>query len=453
MIPYGVVSRFEYAESEHLLSSTIAANFLKTSTYQGRSYVWISNGSSVLRLTKDGKHEFYFSLSNIGQIKDILPLADNSLIVLSDIEDFNLGSLIFVTKLDVNGNIMWSKKIVADQTNPGTIYFSLAQAYWLQQTTRESRLAADSQGNIYVGAFVNDYNVSYNKQAVIFKLSSSGVMLSTKILSKSISNMDSNFISLAIDPTDPDNVIVGTDGFYTFQQNMGGVTTTETRSTVALCKISSSFAISWQKQYRFNISGIQDNFLQSVVISPVDKSIIVSSIGSSVSGIAKYNSSGVIQWSRVVSEQYNFNTPYYTAIDVDSANNIMVTNGEYVIKLSGSNGSKLFSRYMSYGGYNPQAGNGKFLNNNFVISGKDLAVLPGDGSKSNRMIYVQGLNSDAGGAYYSGEYNMLSGSYGVTESSTSMVAFANYSGYTISDAIGVSRSNLVMSNTARGYIT
>lgn len=251
-----------------------------------------------------------------------------------------------LAKYDYSGVIQWQKRLSGSAFDYGY----------------GRGITVDSSGNVYAVGESNFSGVNYIQLA---KYDASGSIQWQKTLGSS----SSNNIGFAIAVDSSSNVYVT------------GYTSTGGTIDIALAKYNSSGTIQWQK--RTGGSGGTDSG-QGVA---VDSSGNVYVVGyANVSGIdsiqlAKYNSSGTIQWQRKLGNSSN---SYGYGIAVDSSNNVYIT-GIATISVS----TMVIAKYNSSGTIQWQQGVNLSAS---TTRGRGVAV------DSSGNVYVVGENTSGGSA-------------------------------------------------------
>lgn len=214
---------------------------------------------------------------------------------------------------DSSGNVY-----VAGTTTPATTtgyltkYNSSGAAVWSKElsisgnTVENISTTVDSSGNVYVVGF----GFSSFSGVSLLKYNSSGVLQFQKTLYNTVTN--STGISVRVDSSG--NIYIGGRVF----PSVGSQT------DAFIMKLDSSANILWQ---RF-LSGTSNTF-QGIGAIELDSSSNVYAIGydtSSTPGtsfLVKYNSSGVLQWQRKLSDA-SYNLIVYS-LDIDSSSNVYVS--------------------------------------------------------------------------------------------------------------------------------
>ena len=185
-------------------------------------------------------------------------------------------------------------------------------------------IAKDSSGNLYICGYDDPAGV---KRGIIAKYNSSGTIQWQKRLS---GTYDVRFNAIAIDGSD--NIYVtGTD------EDSGGDV------GLLLVKYNTSGAVQWQKKW--GTTGLLAS--QSIT---TDSSGNVYVGGRRTTGywnlVAKFNSSGTVQWARGIDPGALLSQPLIWGLDTDSSGNVYAGGGT---SLLGFYGSGILAKYNSSG--------------------------------------------------------------------------------------------------------
>jgi uncharacterized delta-60 repeat protein len=263
--------------------------------------------------------------------------------VITGAKDFQGVEDLFVAKYDVSGGLLWDRKIsgtgddlgsgvAIDST--GAIYVSgstsshgagsydmLVVKYNSSGTLQWSRtlggteieggqgVAIDSSDNIVLVGRTNDGTGTIH--LLVAKYNSSGTLQWTKILG-GVPHDAGN--GVAVDSSD-NIVLVGetqTDG-------AGG-------KDASIVKYNSSGTLQWAR----TLGGTGHDYGRDIAIDSTDNIYVQTQTDSETSNhdcvVAKYNSSGVLQWSRLLSGPSN---TYPEGIVVNSSDDVIVSGGSY----------------------------------------------------------------------------------------------------------------------------
>ena len=190
-------------------------------------------------------------------------------------------SEILVVKFDPSGNILWQKTLDDNSATARNEY-----GY---------DIAIDSSDNVYIAG--TSYNVDI---PTVVKYDSSGTLQWKKWVYNI--NYDGAFKGIAIDSSD--NLCLVGDYFRS-----------PTRDIIIVKLNSSDGSVIWQRRLYGGSDAAQDIAIDS------SDNIYISGYFGSTPLIAKYNSSGTIQWQRIISAT-DIYTPQTSGIVVDSSDNI-----------------------------------------------------------------------------------------------------------------------------------
>jgi uncharacterized delta-60 repeat protein len=228
-------------------------------------------------------------------------------------------------------------------------------------------VAIDSSDNIIVTGYTNSDGAGTD-DALVAKYDSSGTLLWDKTLGGA--NADYGY-GVAIDSSD--NIIVTG---YTQSDGAGG-------NDVLVVKYNSSGTLLWDR----TLGGASNDLGFVVAIDSSDNIIVVGYTGSDGAGnfdvlVAKYNSSGTLQWDRTLG---GANNDIGYGVAIDSSDNIIVVgytasdgaggNDVLVVKYN-SSGTLLWQRTL--GGTGQESGYGVAIDSsdNIIVVG----VTPSDGA-------------------------------------------------------------------------
>jgi len=236
-------------------------------------------------------------------------------------------------------------------------------------------VGVDSSGNVYVGGYSQN-NTSTDKYAFLLaKYNSSGTIQWQKKLYQSVGNN----VTQAFSVDDSGNVYVG--GYST--QIAGPPATTYG----FIAKYNSSGALQWQKQFLSgssgngsfsNVNGVKANSSGDVFLTCSDYN---GSTGLSTRFVTKLNSSGTVQWQR------SYDTANFNGVTLDSSSNVYAS-GEglgtpayrgHIIKYN-SSGTIQWQRRLTA-----------------TLSGQDFKYWWAIGTDPNDHIAVSGLTGQAAG--------------------------------------------------------
>jgi uncharacterized delta-60 repeat protein len=227
-------------------------------------------------------------------------------------------------------------------------------------------VAVDSSGNVYVSGYTGSSGAGAN-DILIAKHNSSGTIQWQRTLG---SNKGEEAFGIAVDSSD--NVYVG------------GITqnTTGGQWDILIVKYNSSGTIQWQR----TLGGTGFDFRGEIATDSSGNVYVFGLTESTGAGnsdflIAKYNSSGTIQWQRTLGGSGN---DYGRGMTVDSSGNV------YVVGNTGSSGAggfdMLIAKYNTSGAIQWQ----RTLGDTGGDEGEGIAV------DSSGNVYVSGLTSSSG---------------------------------------------------------
>jgi uncharacterized delta-60 repeat protein len=197
------------------------------------------------------------------------------------------NSLLVIAKYSNKGNLQWQKTLDASDTDQGY------------------DITVDSSGNIYVSGFTNAATVLY--ELLVVKYNSSGTIQWQKTLSGASGSYDAG-VSIKTD-TSGNVYVFGYTGASNVEQFLA-------------VKYNSAGTVQWQR----SLGGATSDYGQGVA---VDSSANVYVVGATdVSGnydiqLAKYDTSGTIQWQRKLTGSGSAQDLGY-AIAVDSSSNVYI---------------------------------------------------------------------------------------------------------------------------------
>lgn len=275
-------------------------------------------------------------------------------------------------KLDVNGSVQWQKALSGGPVNYEFFY----------------SVALDSSNNVYVGG--NSYQTVSTTNGLVAKYNSSGVLQ----WQRNLSGGSSVFVtSVKIDSS---------GNIYT-----AGVTGVGGSSAGFLSKLDGSGLILWQRTLGGSgpISSFDDIALDNLGnIYAIGRTNINSGTAGYDYLIAKYNSSGVIQWQRTMAGSSFVTNDYGLGIDVD-------TNGNYY-----PIGNMYRYNYVS-GTYTEDTVFAKLPNNGSLTGTYSLASTP--------LIYSSTSLPETAGSLSSSVVSLTDLNSTLTESTASTITFYN----------------------------
>lgn len=207
-----------------------------------------------------------------------------------------------------------------------------ADSYWIAllggSGTDEARaVAVDSSDNIIIGGFTTSDGVA-GADVLIAKFDSSGTLQWDRTLGDSSNDY---VTGVAIDSSD--NIIIAGYGYFGAQWN--GI----------VAKYNSSGVIQWQK----GISSPTSCYMRGCAVDSSDNIIVVGYVSGTGAGsndgvIVKYNSSGAVQWKRLLGGS---GSEVFYGVEVDSSDNIFV--GGYTSSDGAGSWDYLIVKYNSSG--------------------------------------------------------------------------------------------------------
>ncbi len=324
---------------------------------------------------------------------------------------------IWITKHDASGVIQWQRRLTGLSNESDTV----------------SDLAVDSSGNVYIAGFTKSYGAG-DTDVYLAKYNTSGVIQWQRSLG---STGDDRSFSVATDSSGNAYVtgydLVGTgsrdvitakynsSGTLQWQRNLQGINpnnvsdeghgiavdsssniyvagyhrdrTTSTYHNGLLIKYNSSGTIQWQRS--LTTSGLLEEQFLAVATDSSGNVYVTGFTGGTGAGnedilTAKYNSSGTLQWQRILGDIQNDNG---FGIGVDGSSNVYVlgiyrepsTNNRFLIAKYNSSGTIQWQRQLTTSSSDtPDAIAVDNAGNVYVVGGTGstgiIAKLPGDGS-------------------------------------------------------------------------
>jgi hypothetical protein len=190
-----------------------------------------------------------------------------------------LGNLadIFLLKYNSSGTLVWQRTF----STPG---FLIGQE-------DVHNLGLDAAGNIYLGGSVIK-NSTTDKDFLIVKYSSAGVLQWTKLYNGPANNID-EITDMAVDAAG--NVYV--TGHSIGQRNFGGMLILNTQNDYATLKFNTAGIQQWVARYGAAGLGSQE-YAEGLALDAAGNVYVTGTAGTSAATV-KYNSSGVQQWVQV----------------------------------------------------------------------------------------------------------------------------------------------------------
>lgn len=238
------------------------------------------------------------------------------------------GRDVQIVKYDTNGNLQWQK--------------TLGSAGLNQQGL--SVVVEQSTGDFYVGGgFFPNSGFPQNTRILIAKYDTSGTLQWQKSLTPAVSSDQANCQDIALDSSG--NLYI-----------VGSTPNTTSSLQSVLIKCDSSGAVQWQVGLS---KATGQGGYSGITIDSSDNIFVcgdaLTGIGGTQYGVvAKYNTSGALQWKKQIGDATYH--PYLQDITVDSSGNIYTTGfggpnaSSYVIKLD-TNGSLVWQRLLTATNY------------------------------------------------------------------------------------------------------
>lgn len=235
------------------------------------------------------------------------------------------GTESFLVKLDATGGIEWQKSMSGGGGRVNPLYLDYNE-----------NLSIDTSGNTYLGFSTASY-VGYTYDGVIMKVDSSGNTTWSKYFYKTTSSNYERVYASAVDASG----------------NVYGAGATRSPLTLnasaSVIKFNSSGTLQWQKRIDFNNGSSSGNFY--AVCADSSGNVYACGRGQWTSGvgfrgiIAKFNSSGTLQWQKQTSSDI-----YLISINLDPSGNVIVSgrtgSNTYIAKFS-SSGTVLWQRELT----------------------------------------------------------------------------------------------------------
>jgi hypothetical protein len=263
-----------------------------------------------------------------------------------------------IAKYDTLGNLQWQRR--------------LANATYTQYC---SDATADASGNIYItGAMIDPAGVTLNK--AIIKYNTSGTLQWQRSLGSNANNEYG--YSIAVDPGGNSYICGTTDTGFS-----------SANFDILIAKYNTSGTIQWQRTLGGAGGGTNDQFSYGIAADPGGNSYICGSTTSgSLNGsntiIAKYNTSGTLQWQRTLGGA-SINE-VARSIAVDSSNNVYICGDTNID--GGARDASFLAKYDTNGNIQWQR---NFVNDNYDHAIYGIAV----DSNIINSIYFVGYYSQA----------------------------------------------------------
>ena len=239
------------------------------------------------------------------------------------------------------------------------------------------KIEIDSADNIYVIGYTNSTGAGLN-DVLITKYNSSGTIQWQRTLGGASNDYG---ISIAIDSAD--NVYVAG---YTNSTGAGG-------DDALIAKYNSTGTLQWQRR----LGGTGNDYGYGIAIDSADNIYVIGYTFSTGAGgsdflITKYNSSGTIQWQRVLG---GASSDYGRRIAIDSADNVYVAGSTFSTGAGGQD--VLIAKYNSSGTIQWQ----RTLGGAGTDASEEIAI------DSSDNIYIVGRTNSTG----AGSYDLLIAKY------------------------------------------
>ena len=238
--------------------------------------------------------------------------------------------------VDGSGNIYVTGKARAAGGGAGSFliakYNSAGVVQWQRTLSGSSvdeafAIAVDSSGNAYIGGSTYSYSGSSTRDFAVAKYNTSGVIQWQRVLVSASTGSDSDCKSVAVDSSG----------------NLYAIGYPVISAKCIIVKYNTSGTLQWQR----TLDGTGNDYGFGIAVDS-SSNVYINGITSSGSGgtdflIAKYNSSGTIQWQRSLG---GTNYEYGRRAAVDSSGNIYVC-GKW--RTSGGDDNALIAKYNTSG--------------------------------------------------------------------------------------------------------
>tara|TARA_B100001564_G_scaffold187175_1_gene157171 strand:+ start:6378 stop:12611 length:6234 start_codon:yes stop_codon:yes gene_type:complete len=210
-------------------------------------------------------------------------------------EESSVDNAAYLAKLNGGGNISWQTSLNYSGSNEAA-----------------NDVAIDSSNNLYYCGYSQKWD---NNGAIIVKYNDSGTLQWQRLLKSTIGSMRAE--ALAIDSSD--NVIV--TGYAPIlisgNQSYGFL----------IAKYNSSGVLQWARTLDQEGTGNKNEYGYGIAVDSSDNIYVCGEAGNSGYGstdclIAKYDSSGNIQWQKLLGDQYSTTQDRFRSVTVDSSDNI-----------------------------------------------------------------------------------------------------------------------------------
>lgn len=232
--------------------------------------------------------------------------------IVGELYTSNSSQEIFVIKFDASGNQLWAVQI----GKPNSL-----------TNDRGYGIAVDGAGNFYVTGHTSSEGAG-GSDAYLAKISSSGLGLWQRRLGGTGNEWG---YAVAVD---------GSGNVF-----MAGTNTSEASYNQALlAKYNSNGTLQWQRAFYQN--GNAQNYFHGVAVDSAGNIYAAGRVGTATAFLAKYNTSGTLQWSRKF-DNGSTGAEELRAVTVDGADNIYVVGG--FVAAGGSYYDALIAKYNTSG--------------------------------------------------------------------------------------------------------
>jgi hypothetical protein len=246
-------------------------------------------------------------------------------------QEQSVDNAAYVAKFNGTGSIEWQKSLNHHGANE-----------------EAQDVAVDSLNNVY---FCGYSQKAGNNGGIVVKYNNSGTLQWQRLLSSTIGSV---LRGLALATDSSDNVIaVG----YAPIQISGNQT-----SGVLIAKYNSSGVLQWARTLNQEGTSNRNEYGYGVAVDSLDNIYVCGEAGNSSYGstdclIAKYDSSGNIQWQKLLGDQYSATEDRFRGITVDSSDNIYVVghsqkhtnNDDTIIAKYDTSGNLVWQKYIQNG--------------------------------------------------------------------------------------------------------
>tara|TARA_S200002703_G_scaffold91130_1_gene78588 strand:- start:53 stop:1261 length:1209 start_codon:yes stop_codon:yes gene_type:complete len=318
---------------------------------------------------------------------------------------------ILIVKYDFTGTIQWQRTLGGTSEEDGV-----------------SGIAADSSNNVYIVSQTESEGAG-EYDIIIAKYNSLGDIQWQRTLGGTYNDQGKG---IAVDSSN--NVYI-----------TGRISATAGSADILIAKYNSSGTIQWQR----TLSGTNQDFGEGIAVDSSNNVYIVSFTKSEGAGnfdilIAKYNSSGTIQWQRTLSATIGFGGSAQ-GISVDSSDNLYIAGrtssegaGGSDILIAKYNSSGTIQWQRTLGGTNSDVGRAIVVDSsdNLCIVGQTesegegsrdiiVAKLPNDGTltgKYGRLTYASSSLTDSASSLTDASSSLTDASSSFTDASSSLTS-------------------------------